>query len=207
MAGEPDKVDLKKLLEKQMERAKEQNGLPARGAFITEEFVRELFTLENIKEQLKDDVDTQSYSTYNIRQLAQFIKDKGKKLYAVLILLDQSPLIRPLFERTPQVTDSFLFETPRSGFASLPCPMEKLKSIKHLADIADDFYQKQFVFPPSLTADETQDFHPRFFMFPFSSKPQRLNNGAYGEVYAVNLPKGYLEPHTNITEESTKVLN
>ncbi|KAH8725182.1 kinase-like domain-containing protein [Phaeosphaeriaceae sp. PMI808] len=199
MAADTGTMDLKKALERQIDLAKEQNTLRGKGGFLTEKFVGELFTVDNIKARLlKRDVDTRLHNHYDIAQLASTIKDEGTKLYAILILLEQSHRISPLLKGSPLINDNSLFGARQTGIASSTCSLDKLKGFASLKDIADEFYEKQWIFPPSLMGEVTFDFHAKYFRFPFTSEPQKLGGGSYGEVFAVDLPRGYLDQHTSI---------
>jgi hypothetical protein len=202
-------VSLGTALEDEIERARHLNNQTARGGFVSIGFIHSLLTIENIKKQLKEVPDTRGYlGAKRTTELAHLIKEQGSKLYTILILLGKSDRIRSLMVAgKPPINDSLLFRSPGRGHASLPCSLEDLQGIPELSDIANEFYKKQWIVPPSLLSDETRVFDAQHFRFPFASSPRRLGRGSYGEVFAVELPKGYLEPLENTSNESSQVLS
>ncbi|KAH8626784.1 SPS1,serine threonine protein kinase [Alternaria alternata] len=190
----PPPVDLKDNLVAEIDRRKQLNHLPVRGGFLTFDFIDRLFTVVNITQQLQKHEEAQRLSTKTITLYAQTIKLHQQKLYAILLLMDKSHCL--LSDKAKAVTDRSLFEIPEPGLASLPCPLATLEASPLFHDFAHSFYEKQFVFPPSLPASRTEVYPPNF-IFPFASRPKRIGGGSFGEVFRVEIPNGILSPHVS----------
>jgi hypothetical protein len=177
----------------EIETRSKQNGLPKRGGFLTFEFIDGLFTIENIAEQFRQHQDSLPLPRKERYLLAQSIKKDQQKLYAILLLMDKSD--RLTSSKARAYTDKFLFPTAQPGHASLPCPSSKLEKLKNSAlfhGIASAFYEKQFVFPPSLSTTTTETY-PLCFTFPFASQRDLIGHGSYGDVFKVEIPNGFLQ--------------
>jgi hypothetical protein len=196
----PPSGNLKDKLMAEIERRKEQNRLPVRGGFLTLNFIDELFTVESIAQQLQQHEEGRRLSRKEIIQLAQSIKQNQQKLYAILLLMDKSHHL--ISNNAKLFTDQRLFEIPEPGLASLPCRLEILETQSLFNGFASAFYEKQFVFPPSLPTSRTVFYHPHF-IFPFANERERVGNGSFGEVYKVEIPNGFLSPLAD--EEASKV--
>jgi serine/threonine protein kinase len=187
-------VSLRASLENEIQRTERLNKQRARGGFLSIGFIRDTLTIEKIKEQLKEVPAPLEYLGLEKNNLPHLIRDQASKLYTILLLLNESQRIKGLMRRKPPINDDFLFRSLGKRYASQPCSLERLQGVTELSDIARDFYEKQWIIPPSLLSHETRIFDTQHFRFPFASVPQRLGSGTFGEVYAVKLPKGYLEP-------------
>ncbi|KAF2656071.1 hypothetical protein K491DRAFT_757864 [Lophiostoma macrostomum CBS 122681] len=184
-------MTLKEILTKELGNAKQRNRLAARGEFISEAFLHDHLTIDNIKIQLKEDIATKTHDDYERKRLAHTIRLKSRKLYAILILLDESERISTLV--AAGIDDESLFGTPKPGYASSVCSLENLNKLILFEDYAQPFFEKQWVFPPSLLGNETVQFPSKQFVFPFLNVPRFLGKGGFGEVVVVDLPRGYLE--------------
>ena len=194
MADRPRLFDFKGRLEREMDEMQEKNSLKRRGRFIHEDYLRTLFISEDLKERLRVECDYGQFGPFERKKLVnleQMIRNKARKLYAILILLEESGRIRNLIERA-FVTDDVIFTEPRKGFGA-HCTRECLSHVDGLSDIANKFYETQWIFPPFLSADSHQHFPPTLFVFPFTSKPSAISGGSYGTVYEIEIAKGYLE--------------
>ncbi|CAN9166884.1 unnamed protein product [Alternaria alternata] len=191
LAFPPPPVDLKDKLVAEIDKRKRVNDMPVRGGYLTFDFIDRLFTVANIAQQLQKHEEAQRIPRQDITLHAQFIKQHQQKLYAILLLMDNSHYL--LSSKAKAVTDRKLFEIPESGLASLPCPLPTLEAFSLFHGFSDAFYKMQFVFPPSLPASRTV-LYPPDFIFPFASKPERVGEGSFGEVSTVEIASGILSP-------------
>jgi hypothetical protein len=175
----------------EIERRRSQNHLPIRGGFLTLGYIDELFTVEGISQQLQKYEEFQRISKAKRAELALFIKENQQKLYAILLLMDQSHHL--ISDKARAFTDKYLFAIQKPGLASLPCPLSTLETLPLFRGFASAFYEQQYVFPPSLSTPETVK-HPLHFKFPFANERERVGNGSFGEVYGVEIPRGFLLP-------------
>jgi hypothetical protein len=191
MANNPPTADLKVLLEAKMKKTIEENGLGYRGGFLTVDYVQEIFTTENLAEQLKDHPECRWHAAHVRKQLAVSIKENWKQLYSVLLLIGESHRIH----RIPQseaklINDEYLFGSTTDTYE-----LERLQSVTFFDGIADAFYQKQWIFPPGLSAPKTLDFPVKHFHFPFTSARRVLGDGQggyHGVVYEVEVSGSFL---------------
>jgi hypothetical protein len=183
--------DLRKALEDQKEKMGTQNELQHRGAFISNDFLQQLFTAENIRSKLE--IDQVTGSMQDPQALITFIKTRARKIFAILVLLDEGRRISNLQNSQPVVDDHLLF-TKSCDDASKPyCSLEKLRRISALSDIAQKLYEEQWAFPAVLSPAVHLDFDPQYFRFPFKTKPAWIAAGASGQVHGVELAEGYLK--------------
>ncbi|EDU46300.1 hypothetical protein PtrSN002B_010278 [Pyrenophora tritici-repentis] len=192
--------NLKDELMAEIERRERQNRLPVRGGFLTLEFIDELFTVGNIAQQLREHEEVRLLPKKERIQLAQFIKQNQQKLYAILLLMDESHHLS--LNNARAFTDESLFDIPEPGLASLPCDLATLETLPLFRGFASAFYEKQFVFPPGLPTGRTIS-HPPHFIFPFANERERVGYGSFGEVYKVEIPSGFLPPQAD--EKVSKV--
>ncbi|CAI9637379.1 unnamed protein product [Alternaria burnsii] len=168
-----------------------QNKLPQRGDYISDDFVQQLFTTEKLRRQVQPGTSTEF--SQESRDLVEFIKERARKIFAILVLIDQGDLISSLHKSHPMVDDHLLFDNA-DGDASRPyCTIEKLQSIPQLCAVAEKVYEKQWVFPTVLLSTVHLDFDPRFFKFPFRTPSTRISSGASGQVHRVVFEDGYLK--------------
>jgi hypothetical protein len=194
MASKHHPVDLKGLLEAKIKQTIEANQLEHRGGFLTTDFVTEIFTTENLAEQLKDHPEAESVPSEDLRKTAQKIRDHQKQLYAILLLMGESRRIHSvIFSEVNSIKDEFLFR-PTTTVPSLQWyTKERLDRLTFFDGIADTFYRKQWIFPPSLLTTETLEFPEKHFVFPFESAPELLGSGLHGDVYKVTVSSHFLQ--------------
>jgi len=175
-------------LKRQMDLMGGKNGLNPRGRFISDDFLQLLFTPENLRQRLQDFESVLSKRV----QYEEFIKKRAKRVYAILILLDESSRILEFKEGG--VDDARLFGVSEDDFSKCFCTKEKLREIPQLEGLVDKFYEMQWVFPPTLSSTETLFFDAKFFRFPFTTEPKWIGCGAIGHVYEVEIGPGYIKP-------------
>ena len=185
MAQEITSDDLKGALEAEIRKTKKANNMEERGGFVPNEFLDILLTPRNIKKRLQTDFPR--LEEMRLEQWTRTIHKSGMKLYAILILLDESRRIKDLFTRPkpPVVDDVLLFQ---EDF----CTEKDLQKIG-LWDIKESFYRAQWIFPPLLTGKSLQKFDPTSFIFPFTSKRKKVGHGSFGVVFKVEIAKGHMK--------------
>lgn len=189
MASSLPTADLKALLEAKMKKMIDKNGLEYRGGFLTVDYVQEIFTTENLAEQLKDHPEGRWHSAHVRKQLAVSIRENQKQLYSILLLIGESHRIH----RIPQSEAKLINDDHLFGPTTNAYELERLQSMTFFDGIADAFYRKQWIFPPSLSAPKTLEFPAEHFRFPFTSERRTLGNGYHGDVYAVEVPSSFLQ--------------
>ena len=131
-----------------------------RGGVLTREAIQSVFTPKALGQILKQDFPTLSKKDLDNLQLC--IEKFGRKLYAVLILMEKSRLIKKIL-----VPDGTQGEAPET-FADDAIlrkhypTLEELKRIPRFRDIAPNFYATQWVIAPTLHRDH-QDFPVKEF--------------------------------------------
>jgi hypothetical protein len=185
--------DFKRVLTDKMEEMARANTLSHRGAFVTYNFLIELFSKENLIEHL------QTYDCVNgdseRSQLATAIQSRGLKVFAILLLLDEQWRIRALLSDFSAMNDEEIFdlEVINGQRYWSYCSLEKLKDLADLAEIAEDFYKTQWHFPPRLSPKQTLRFPANMFMFPYKKvNIDMMGYGSFGMVKKVKIPRGYL---------------
>ena len=184
-------------LESEMERATSQNGLKYRGAFVTDQFLKELVTQKNLKEYAEwkhasDPLNLKSMDYQRKSQLLDLICISGRKLFAILVLVDQPWHTAKLLLADTKIDDDYLFG-PKIGGKMTYCALETFQSITELSPIAEECYKKQWHFPPRLSSDDIQSFPANLFMFPFVSvRPEPISHGSFGVVMEAEVAPGYI---------------
>lgn len=172
-----------------------KNGMEKRGEFIPEESLKDIFTTGSLKQKLQADFNF--LSQRQVKDVTQRIQRCGKKLYALLILMDESKLILKLLDQAPPVDDGRLWGLvrldPEDPGSEPPYAFKSLQQIDVLSGCADALYKQQWKIPPLLTAETHHSFPVEHFVFPFASKPEKISNGSYGVIYGVEIAKGHLE--------------
>lgn len=192
----PPRTNLKAKLQAQMKAMSGSNGMEKRGSFIPEGYLRELFTASKLKKKLQED-----FSFLESRQLDRLtdkIRTQGRRLYATLLLMDESQLIIKLLELNDPIDDSvfsaaMLSKERKYRDTGMPNTLRSLKQVDELSDVADTLYETQWIIPPSLPPDSHLSFPVEHFVFPFLSQPKKISNGSYGVVYGVEVAKGHVE--------------
>jgi hypothetical protein len=132
--------------------------------------------------------------------LVQKIKSH-QKLYAILILMDESKLILDVLDVGPEPMGDASLPRPQ-GQAQMdiydlgsehPYELKALQRIEAFSKCADALYREQWKIPPRLKAETHYDFPAEHFVFPFVSKPKVIGHGSYGQVYEVEIARGHLE--------------
>jgi hypothetical protein len=199
--------DLKIALETEMEKMKQANRL-ARGDFVSDKYLDKLFTIKNLKGNLRPLLPPTWMGfrePMELGQLANNVRNSAQRLYAILLLMDQSPRIIPLLSYDPPVDDKFLFGSPDDPKDNLItfCSLKRLL-LSPLEDIAEEFYNKQWHCPPQLSDSITHEFPPDLYIYPFTGPPINIGGGGYGAVQKVDIAKGYLE-HPNAYQNVNKI--
>ncbi|KAF2007560.1 hypothetical protein P154DRAFT_517239 [Amniculicola lignicola CBS 123094] len=189
--GNGARMDIKRRLESWMKSTEKENKLALRGSFIPEQELKGIMTLENIMNMLPGDVNLEKYNDRAFNRLAKTIKDTASKVYAVLILIDQSDRICDLMDQKPPIDDNYLFQSS-NGTVRFCSSLENLRKTPILREFAEEFYKMQWALPQSLTAHGLPEFG-KDFIFPFASPRKFLGGGSYGEVCEVTIPAEYLE--------------
>ena len=192
-------VDIRKQLEDHIMKTRTQNGLQG---FVSTAYLRNLLASEACKKQLNEDY--RDLNPREIRSLQTTISVSGSKMYGILVLLDKTELIEKLMSGEDPVTDERLFGG--EGKRTKPyCEMKELNQIPGLCGIAKQFYDKQWVFPPTLSSEDDQLFPPESFVFPFHSYPVNIGQGSYGGIFEVEIAaeclKSPIPPHTVRTKQ------
>jgi hypothetical protein len=204
MAGVSPTVKLKTQLLAELKRTNELNHLPHRGAFLTTDRVDEIFSTESLVEQLKDHQDGKHLSVHARKALAERIKVHHKRLYAILLLMDESSRIHGIPEgEIDLIRDDCLFAPIKSKLTMKSYTQEKLKDLAFFRGITDEFYKKQWVFPPTLSTTETLEFPPEHFIFPFISDRRWIAGGYHGDVHEVAVLSEFL--HWPLGNQTTRV--
>lgn len=201
MDRKPPSSDFKKELDTYMADMRARNKLDIRGGFISLQFLKRLFTPENLKERLDSDFKLQPYE---LTELEEFIRTRAKLVYAILILIDTPQLIQKLKKCQPAVDDILLFKASEGDPRSF-CKKASLKKIPELSDVLDSFYEAQWVFPPPVPATETLFFDAKFFKFPFITQPHGIGHGGSGQVHEVDIDGGFLNESEYFKPVSTLV--
>jgi hypothetical protein len=193
MAGVPQTVKLKTLLLAELRRTNELNHLPHRGAFLTTDRVDEIFSTESLVEQLKDHQDGKHLSIHARKALAETIKVHHKRLYAILLLMDESSRIHGIPEgEIDLIRDDYLFAPIKGKLTMESYTQEKLEDLAFFRGITNEFYKKQWMFPPRFSTTETLEFPVEYFIFPFTSNRKSIGGGYHGDVYEVAISSGIL---------------
>ncbi|KAI4609341.1 hypothetical protein J4E80_008590 [Alternaria sp. BMP 0032] len=184
-------IGLREALNDQMDETKKRNGLPHRGGYISDRFVKQLFTRERLLHQLQLHPPTQSLQ--DPTELADFIETRARKIFAILLLIDKTHLIIGLQNREPKLDDHSLFDIFNQEASSTHCRLERLQHLPELGDVAEEIYKMQWVFPVVLSSAVHFEFDPKFFKFPFKDQPERIGSGGFGDVRRVIFEGSYLK--------------
>jgi hypothetical protein len=204
--------NLKEELENQMREVAKRNGLideespeekRQQGKFVSNAFVAELLGEKNLAAHLRKGYDGYFPSWFgqlpsDLQELSKKIRTEGPILYCILILLDREGSMGDLLENN--LNDKTLFDRDDEK-PGIICPIDKLRSIPQLAQFADEFYQKQWHFPPRLYQKDqykSDDFKPlkfelQSFKFPFTGMDVPLGSGGFGQVYATKISTEYVD--------------
>jgi hypothetical protein len=198
MDGPDESFDFfKARLKSEMEENKKLNGLQHRGAFVSDTFLKDLITKENLKEhaESKHANDPLNLNKKNLNyesrsQLLDLICSSSRKLFAILVLVDQPWHITELLLAKEKVDDDALFGPKPDGrtYAAL----KDFRAIPQLSSIAEQCFTKQWHFPPVLSSDEIQSFPPTLFQFPFVAPAEKIAHGGFGIVMRAKIASGYL---------------
>jgi hypothetical protein len=197
--------NLKKELEEEMTRNAAQNDLAVRGRFVSDEFVAELLQEKNLEAHLRSDYNQWAWPVplpQKYRRLSKAIRTDGQIVYCILVLIDRQKDIQALLYEEPAVNDRTLFERDHTGHRR-SCSREELRRIPQFDDTAaEEFYQKQWNFPPTLyTTGGTPKFDLQHFKMPFDQKCKYVASGTFGSVYKTEIRKEFLRSR----EESSSV--
>lgn len=184
-------IDLRKSLNDQMDKTKKRNGLCHRGGYISDRFVKQLFTRDKLLHQLQLYLPTRSFQ--DRVELAEFIEDRARKIFAILVLIGKSHVIVDLQNSEPKLDDHSLFDILDEDASSTQCELKRLQDIPELGDVADEVYKMQWVFPAMLSSAVHFEFDPKFFKLPFKTQAERIGSGAFGDVRRVMFEEGYLK--------------
>jgi hypothetical protein len=201
MDGKEPIVDFKKELEGRMVEMANRNGLTDRGGYISDDFLQELFTSKNIEQRLIHDYE----QSYQLSELEEFIRKRAKRVYAVLVLIDEPRRIRDLKNRKPAVDDALLFQSLDDYSSMSYCKKETLEKYLELAEVAERFYEMQWAFPPTLSSCDVLHFDAKFFRFPFKTRPNRIGSGGSGQVHEVEIEGGNIKYPDDFEAVSTPV--
>jgi hypothetical protein len=191
---------LKERIESAMEHGYERSHRET--AFIANDALLELFATQALQQNLRRDF--QEYGNQKkktkareVEELAEYVKTSATKLYAVLVLLEQSKRIIQLFRCNPRITDK-IFEQSDDKYGPY-CHMTYLQNCKYLEDVATEFFDMQWCIPPKFDDQKHQRFPETHLRFPFTSKPERLpEQGSWGVVSRVTLAGGHLNPEYDV---------
>lgn len=177
-----------------MEIMAKQNELDTKGAFVSYEYLTELFTKNNLERQFRTVFSGQEPETLD-RLYEKIQKGNSKKLYATLVLIDQEKLLLELEEFDDTMFDADkLSMTAQAESHSTPTALSSLRRIPALStNVADDLYKNQWSIPPRLYATPHYMFPIGHFVFPFESRPREVSHGSYGHVYEVTISKDHLD--------------
>lgn len=127
-------------------------------------------------------------------QLSTAIRNDGKMLYCILILLDRQKDAQALLNMEPAVNDRTLFMLNHTGQRTF-CSRDKLKRIIQFnGAVAEEVYRVQWYFPPTLytETDEIQKFDLQHFKMPLNQIAKYIGSGAFGSVFGTEMRKEYL---------------
>jgi hypothetical protein len=187
-------------LQDQITRMGEQNGLKQKGGFVSDVFLQELFASEDVELWLAHNCPKKSS-----KELGEYIRKRARKLFGILILIEHAEMIPELQDQQPEVNDASLFDIPGGDQYRPYCRQAKLEDIPALRDVAEAFYEMQWIFPAKLSATVHQEFDPKLFIFPFQENPRHIRTGGNGAVHRVQIDKEFLQFAEN-TKVSLKVL-
>ncbi|KAI4690388.1 hypothetical protein J4E81_007541 [Alternaria sp. BMP 2799] len=184
-------IGLREALNNQMDKTRKRNGLSHRGGYISDRFVKQLFTRERLLHQLQLHPSTQSLQ--DPAELADFIETRARKIFAILLLIDKSHLIVSLHNREPKLDDHSLFDIFNQEASSTHCEQKRLQDIPELGHVAEEIYETQWVFPAVLSSAVHFEFDPKFFKFPFKDQGKPIGSGGFGDARRVTFEEGYLK--------------
>ncbi|KAJ4303458.1 hypothetical protein N0V90_002353 [Kalmusia sp. IMI 367209] len=185
--------DLKKELEDEMRRTGQSNGLKDHGSFVSDGFLAELLTEDNLKAHIKKEYNVWIWLAYpDLHRLVSTIHSDGRKLYSILVLLDRQKDIEKFLYNQPAINDGRLFEKDHTGYRTF-CSRDALKEFPQFEDFAEEFYQKQWYFPPMLYSDGSiPTFDLEHFKLPFNKPAVSLGTGGWGAVLGTTMKREYL---------------
>jgi hypothetical protein len=194
--------DLKAELEAEMDRNKKRNDLGSRGRFVSNGFLVELLNEKRLNAHLKEvHVIHDWFRSFpgvpslprEFRKLSSTIRSDAPILYCILILVDRPKAIQNFLRSQPAINDRTLFGRDHTGHRTY-CSRDELKAIPLFEGFAEDFYQKQWHFPPMLyTSEGTPKFDLIHFQFPFTDDQQPIGRGGYASVYKTRIGKEYVQ--------------
>lgn len=155
---------------------------------------RSFFSQEAIKSAITEDVIRQAFrdkdnnsdcklALDHIDSAVKAILNGGHRIFAILALIRQTSLIQNFIE-----FDSF----QESGLdQGLPFEWTRLQRILVFETVAKEFFEKQWSFSsPVFSSSVFSRPLPKQTIFPFT-KQQRLDEGAFGIVYEIQIPKSH----------------
>jgi hypothetical protein len=194
------KMTLKREIERELKRERYHRAHRETG-FVSLEFIHTLFAMgnpSNLRLSLQDDLNLLRRSEsdipiqpLSIERLETFVRESAPKLYALLLLMEQSVRMISIFLDDYPISDKIFgpHDTDNVNFSSL----NFLESNVHLKDIARDIYEKQWYIPPVLSQSQTSHFPKKYFRFPYLSEPLMIGSGIIGHVNRVTVANGHLE--------------
>jgi len=189
--------DLKERLIAKMNENADRNGLEDRGKYISSKALGELFSEENLRAHVSQVFGYWSWPLLPNPErdsLVSKIQDCGRKLYAILIMLDRPEIIRELLYGKPEVDDRMLFGRNENEYYK-SCSEATLQEIPQLKGIAKEFYKEQWHFPPKLYLEKTvQEFDPLYSVIPFVRKGHVLGSGSFGIVFGTEIEEEFIKP-------------
>ncbi|KAJ4290525.1 hypothetical protein N0V90_010742 [Kalmusia sp. IMI 367209] len=218
MARHKPGPNLKKELEDEMIRAASHNyiidkqsltGLRERGKYVSNRFVAELLREENLVTHLRQEYKVwrplwPSPLSPKLYQLLAKIRTEGPILYCILILLEREQEIQSFLYSKPAINDKKLFERDRDQPGTF-CSREELRKIPQFADFVEDFYQKQWYFPPRLYSSGIPLFDLKYFRLPFLEQAIRRGSGGFGEVYGTTIASEYVRHDINEPDRDLRI--
>ena len=160
--------------------------------FIPDRALRDILS----EEAVYDHVQTMAVEPYHRREIIEAIANRGKRLFAILILLGEESSLVKFMERDQMAKEYDLD-------SRLPLTLKDLQMILGSGTTASLFYEKQWeLLPPYFCEDKSHRLFHEDTVFPFVGI-ERLTEGGFGEVSKVTLN----EAHHGFSEaEGEKVL-
>lgn len=187
--GPPSPPNFLTALKSEMISMKEKNKLGYRGEWIPDASLRDLFDTDSLTVRLRED---HHISQKELDDCVEFIKKDARRIFAILVLIDEKRLILALKKSKLQVNDDFLFKASNK-YARRCCTREDLSRIPELSGVVDQFYEMQWVFPPYLSSNDILTFDTRYFRFPLKSfNPYPVGRGGNADVYQAEIDEEFL---------------
>jgi len=125
-------------------------------------------------------------------EIEQNIRDRYRKLYTILLMIQKSELIIKLWDNNKELLWERFRDLEVSYYRE-----DQFSDEPTFRDVAKQLYDTQWLVPPILSS-EHQNYSCASFRFPFADEPYMRGFGSWGIVYRVKIADGHLPQNSAV---------